>query len=206
MTRPAPMSRAEQRDQTREGILAAAVHEFAQRGYDGTTTRTIAARAGVTQGLLTYHFPSKDALWRAAADQIFQTVRTEIIGPLAESDESDPRALGREAIRAYVRFAAARPEVLRFMVDAQDDDTDGRRAWLAETHLRPFYRGFLDRIESLHLELPAQLLPHLYYTMVGAGSLIFSIGDEVATVCGLDVTQRDAVEAHADLLARLMVP
>ena len=31
----------------------------------------IAARAGVTQGLLNYHFSSKDELWRAAVDGLY---------------------------------------------------------------------------------------------------------------------------------------
>ena len=33
-------------------------------------------RAGVNQGLITYHFRSKDELWRAAADRIFSLLRT----------------------------------------------------------------------------------------------------------------------------------
>ncbi len=34
-------------------------------------TRAIVERAQVSQGLLIYHFKSKEALWRAAADHLF---------------------------------------------------------------------------------------------------------------------------------------
>lgn len=36
-----------------------------------TTEAGLASRAGTNQGLITYHFRSKDELWRAAADRIF---------------------------------------------------------------------------------------------------------------------------------------
>src|ERR671922_1345136 len=58
-------------DATRERILAAALDLFSERSFDGATTRDIAARAGVTQPLLNYHFRSKDELWRAAVDGLF---------------------------------------------------------------------------------------------------------------------------------------
>src|SRR6476619_4067217 len=61
-------------DPTRERILAAALDLFSERSFEGATTRDIAARAGVTQPLLNYHFRSKDALWRAAVDTLFDTL------------------------------------------------------------------------------------------------------------------------------------
>src|SRR5262245_36084658 len=72
-------SRAGQRRarETRERIVAAALEAFAERGFDGARTRDIAARAGVNQGLITYHFASKDALWKAAADHIFALLGQE---------------------------------------------------------------------------------------------------------------------------------
>ncbi len=50
----------------RENLLAAAIELFAARGYRGTTTRDIAAAAGVTERTLFRQFPSKAALFREA--------------------------------------------------------------------------------------------------------------------------------------------
>ena len=47
---------------SRERLLDAAEKLFAQRGFDGTSIRDIAARSGDTIGTLSYHFGSKDAL------------------------------------------------------------------------------------------------------------------------------------------------
>jgi AcrR family transcriptional regulator len=57
------------RDESRGRIVAAAVHLFAEQGYEGTSVKQIAATAGVAQGLLYSHFASKEALLRAIFEQ-----------------------------------------------------------------------------------------------------------------------------------------
>lgn len=47
---------------TRERILDAAERLFAERGFDGASTRDIVARSGDTIGSVNYHFGSKDEL------------------------------------------------------------------------------------------------------------------------------------------------
>lgn len=50
----------------RAAILDAARHAFAERGYTRTTLREIARRAGVTHGLISRQFSSKERLFLAA--------------------------------------------------------------------------------------------------------------------------------------------
>ena len=83
-------------DVTRERILAAALDRFSELSFEGATTREIAARAGVTQGLLNYHFSSKDELWRAAVDGLFAEL----------SDALDSRAEGLRGVDALTRTQA----------------------------------------------------------------------------------------------------
>ena len=47
---------------TRGKILEAALELFRERGFDESTMREIAARAGVATGLAYYYFASKDAI------------------------------------------------------------------------------------------------------------------------------------------------
>ncbi|MFL6123435.1 TetR family transcriptional regulator [Actinophytocola sp.] len=51
---------------TRQALLDAATQLFAERGYDRTTVRDIATRAGVNQALLFRYFGSKEAMFAAA--------------------------------------------------------------------------------------------------------------------------------------------
>jgi AcrR family transcriptional regulator len=61
-------TRAQQRRQTEERILAAARQMFAELGYDRTTIRAVAAAAGVDAGLVMHYFTSKDELFAHAAE------------------------------------------------------------------------------------------------------------------------------------------
>ena len=51
-------------DDRRKAIVSAAVPLFARNGFSGTTTRELAAAAGVSEALLFRHFPSKQSLYR----------------------------------------------------------------------------------------------------------------------------------------------
>jgi AcrR family transcriptional regulator len=197
-------SRDLQRTATRERIVAAAVEAFAEQGFRGASTRDIARRAGTNQGLITYHFRSKDELWRAAADRLFGMLEARLArGPAARQHE-DPRERAREAIREYVRFVAAHPELFRLMVD-EGNVSDERMKWLVDTHLRPRYERVAAGLAAT-VGIDAALLPHAFYAMAGASSLLFAVAPECRRLTGLDPRTDAAVEAHAEFVARLLVP
>ena len=199
-----PTTRERQREATRERILEAAVEAFAEKGFLGASTREIARRAGTNQGLITYHFRSKDELWRAAADDIFERLGGQLAEHLDAVEPADPRERARDAIRQYVRFAAAHPELFRIMVD-EGRVADERMKWLVDTHLRPRF----DAISQGLLEVAGieeALVPHAFYALAGVASLIFAVAPECRRLTGLDPRTAQAVEAHADYVARLLVP
>src|SRR5713226_3038470 len=60
-------------------IIAAAASLFAQKGFNGTTTREIARTAGISEALLFRYFPTKRALYAAiiaAKSQLSQLLAT----------------------------------------------------------------------------------------------------------------------------------
>jgi TetR/AcrR family transcriptional regulator len=200
-----PKRRSEQREATRERIVEAALEAFAEKGFRGASTREIARRAGTNQGLITYHFRSKDELWRAAADRIFGLLVKSLGEQLGALESDDPRDRARESVRAYVRFAAAHPELFRLMVD-EGKNSEPRMRWLVDTHLKPRYEQFMRPRGARVVGIAPALLPHAYYVMAGAGSLIFAVAPECRRLTGLDPETEEAIEAHADFVARLLVP
>ena len=194
-------TRVRQREQTRERIVEAAVEAFSELGFRAASTRDIARRAGTNQGLITYHFRSKEELWKAAVDCIFSQLDAHLRGRMAALDSDDPRTRAREAIREYVRFAAAHPELFRLMVEEGKTD-DERMQWLVDRHLKPHY----ESLPMLDERTSEALRPHALYVLIGAGSAIFAVAPECRRLTGLDPTTEAAVERHADYLARLLVP
>jgi TetR/AcrR family transcriptional regulator len=58
------MSASDRRTQ----LLDAALNVFSQKGFNGATTKEIAAAAGVTEAIVFRHFPSKQALYQAVIE------------------------------------------------------------------------------------------------------------------------------------------
>ena len=56
----------------RDRVLRAARDAFDAQGFDGASLRAIARAAGTTIGMIYYYFPTKDALWDAVIDDVYQ--------------------------------------------------------------------------------------------------------------------------------------
>jgi TetR/AcrR family transcriptional regulator len=197
-------TRAQQYEETRRRIVEAAAEAFSELGFHGASTRQIAARAGANQGLITYHFRSKDELWRAAADRIFSSLRKGFrLNPESAADDARERA--RETIRRYVRFVAAHPELFRLMVE-EGKSADERMQWLVDTHLKPLYAGF-EQLLAEHVPAASRaMVPYAFYALAGASSLMFAVAPECRRLTGLNPDRRQTVEAHAEFVSRLFVP
>ena len=196
--------RTAQREDTRNRIVAAAAKAVSEKGFRAASTREIAARAGVNQGLISYYFQTKQELWKAAAGRILDQLMEALEQHLEDLDAADGRARARERIREYVRFVAAHPELFRLMVE-EGKQADARMRWLVDTHLRPLYERFA-RLAGNNLGLKRAFLPHAFYAMAGGASMIFAIRPECRRLTGLDPADEQVVETHAEFMARLLVP
>ncbi|MFI5987211.1 TetR/AcrR family transcriptional regulator [Streptomyces sp. NPDC051555] len=97
----------------RTTVVRAAMREFARGGYDGTSTASIARRAGVSQPYLFRLFPGKRAIFLAATSRC--------LGDLAALFAEAARGLtGEEALRAmsnaYTRVIVKEPDRLRLQM------------------------------------------------------------------------------------------
>jgi AcrR family transcriptional regulator len=60
---------------TRARIVAAAIEEFAARGFKGASMDAIAARTHTTRALINYYFGSKEKLYLAVLEQVYGEIR-----------------------------------------------------------------------------------------------------------------------------------
>ena len=56
-------------------IIAAAIEEFAARGFKGASMDAIAARTHTTRALINYYFGSKEKLYISVLEQAYQAIR-----------------------------------------------------------------------------------------------------------------------------------
>jgi AcrR family transcriptional regulator len=180
---------AEAGSDSRERILRAALEAFSQRGFDGATTREIAAHAGVPLGLLQYHFGGKPKLWRAAASPADERERMQLL------------------IRGHVEFVARNPEFVRLMHD-EGKRRGPRMRWMVDRHVKPLYTALaplIQRSQEVGL-LPAGIAPiHFVYILAGAVGVIFHQAEECKRLAGVDPFDRAAVEAHSRAVEHLFL-
>jgi AcrR family transcriptional regulator len=111
-------------DLRRQLILAAAKRCFSRHGFAGTTTKSVAAAAAISEGLLFKHFPSKAALY------------AEILAEECEADPDLAHLLGQEPSTATL-VELVKGMVRHFMQirDLPDEQEAQRVRLMATSHL-----------------------------------------------------------------------
>jgi len=109
--------RATSSEKTREALIRAGLRLFGEKGFDGTSTREIAAAAGTNIASIAYHFRGKEGLQLACAEFITTAmggVAYHAMGNLAGNPElssrEEARALLVKGVEMIVQFIAGRPE------------------------------------------------------------------------------------------------
>src|SRR5215831_13341346 len=86
-------------EETRRRILSSALAMFAEQGYEATSTRLLADRAGVNLPAIPYYFGSKEGLYRAVVaycleqSETFLAPVTDKALALLEQKDPAPEAL-----------------------------------------------------------------------------------------------------------------
>jgi TetR/AcrR family transcriptional regulator, transcriptional repressor of aconitase len=125
-------------DLRRQLILGAAKRCFARHGFAGTTTKSVAAAAAISEALLFKHFPSKAALY------------AEILSEECEADPELAHLLGlKPSTAALVELMQGM--VRHFLQVGADPEEEQRLRLMATSHLGDgeFARLLYDKIEKL---------------------------------------------------------
>jgi len=93
----------------RRVLIDAALQLVGEGGADAVSVREAARRAGVSPGAPFRHFPSRDALMQAVAEEAQRRFRAEIEAALADAPVGDPLGRFRCLGLAYLRWAMRNP-------------------------------------------------------------------------------------------------
>jgi TetR/AcrR family transcriptional regulator len=98
---------------SRDAILAAALREFAARGFAGARVETIARAAGINKAMLFYYFSSKEGLYQAVLQEVmaefFKKVQGLITPPLT------PGEFLERFPKLYIELCASNPDFVRLV-------------------------------------------------------------------------------------------
>ena len=198
---PRLTSRQQQALETKVLILDAALEAFAELGFDSVSTYEVARIAGLSQGLVSYHYKTKAEMWRGVTKYLFGKLQDYMDVHLPRCRSREKLQQGRHWIKTFVRFSAENPALVRFMLEVSKHP-DKQLDWMVETYVKPFYDTFLGFFDHL----PSEHAPHGFYMFVGASTLPFACSEECLRLTGVDLKRRMSVTTHADYVADLFLP
>lgn len=115
--------RDERRRRTEQAILDAARELFAEQGFERTTIRAVASRAGVDPALVMQHYGSKDALfaeasrWRTEAETVLQAPKEGVAAAALHDVFTRFEGEDRESAIALMRNCLTHPGASRIVRD-----------------------------------------------------------------------------------------
>lgn len=208
LAQPQPVRKQQQRSiVTQQKLLDAAIEAFSENGFKGTSTRDIAARAGVHHPLITYHFKNKDQLWRAAADHIFSAFTRSLSKSLVENRNMDAKKRMSAMIYAYVNYAKSQPALHKVMVQEASCPSP-RLEWLIDTHLKPFFEASFSLLGELQdLGIAPAGNPALLFNMIrlSSGGLL-ALGNELKESSNIDIEDPRTLDEIAAMIIRVFLP
>lgn len=95
---------------------------LSEAGYAAASVGRIAQRAGVSKGVITYHFASKDEIMRRVALSLFEACAAHVA--MSRSDEMPPAAQLRAQLRSEMEFFSSRRIEFRAMVEVMSNHRD----------------------------------------------------------------------------------
>lgn len=193
---PAPRPRGRP-GKSRPVLLAAAIEEFAEKGFAGATTADIARRAKTQQPLVHHHFGSKDELFKVVLDTLFDELRRDVLP--ATGEQVELTAL----IRRFVLFTARRPELARIWV-IESAHRGPHLAYIVDRHVLPLMHVAMPLIaRGMRHDLDPALL---VYAIQGLVTYPFLVPQQVKAATGADARDPAFAATYADVVAALLAP
>jgi AcrR family transcriptional regulator len=155
MVKAARLTREEQAAASRRAILDAALLLFAEHGFAGTSTRKIAKKAEVSEGLIFHHFPTKQDVLRSIVESR-QTMPAMVRSLLSDNPDLPVRDFVETVTRGFVTLLRpGQPESRLF------------RVMLGEAHRNAELYAFAQGVQTMLIET----LRAYFEGRIGAGEI-----------------------------------
>jgi AcrR family transcriptional regulator len=195
MGKPAPVTKAQQREATTARLIEIAREVFTEQGYASAPTEEIVRLAGVTRGALYHHFGSKEGLFAAVLDAVQQDVGRRV-GAAADAHDD----LWEQLVAGCAAFleTSRDPQVQRIMLV----DAPAVLGWAAWRELDAQYsmKSLRELLEALMARgdlapLPLDALTHLLSGAMNEAALWIAQSDNPAALDEATTALRHLLES-----------
>ena len=165
----------------RHQVLAAAIREFAEQGYQAASTAAIARRAGISQPYIYALFPSKQDLFIAVHDQVIGHI-VETFRAAATAGSTPQERLDRMG-EAYPTLIADRYELLAQLQTYATGDP------VIQAHAARSFRRLFDEVARLSGATRVEVALFFACGMLANVTTALGLEDLCAPLFDADVTR-----------------
>jgi len=153
----------------REEILETATELFADHGFSDAVTQVLAERLQVGKGTIYRHFPSKRALFLAAADRVMRKLQEQVNANIADINDGLERI--ERGIATFLSFFAEHPSFVELLIQERAHFKDRKRPTYFEhreiniERWRQFYRDLIadGRVRDMPVEQITNVVSNVLY-------------------------------------------
>ena len=196
---PAQDARIARREKRRAAILAAALEEFAARGFADTRLDDVARRAHIAKGTIYLYFRDKESLFQ----ELVRTMLSPLVGTIeaAPLSEVPIRAVAEMIVDVFVNeiYGTRRKDVIRLVIAEGPRFPKLAEVYYREViaHVLPVLRGRLA-LAVERGELSRDALARFPQLLVAPALVAIMWNSLFGRMAPLDV--RELMRAHLDLL------
>jgi TetR/AcrR family transcriptional regulator len=187
----------------RTAILNAALMVFADRGYDGATTREIAAKAKLQLGHLSKYFRSKELLWLEVMKDSTMKIQQLLNASALHGPRAQKTRQARDFLPGFLRFFADNHLLTRVMLQ-EFSVSSPRRDWAVKNVGKPIWERLEPVFEQMRsAKASADYEPIFgYFSLIGSALLFFGSSSEIRAIAGPPRNQ-SVGDAYIDYLVGL---
>ncbi len=194
-------------ERTRAAILEAAIVEFATRGLGGARVSRIAERACTNKRMLYHYFGNKEALYLAALEAVYETIRGKELA--LDVDHMPPDEGMRALVRTVWQQFLEHPEFISLL----NSENLHRARYLARSKRVPALQSplvemiarLLRRGAEAGLFRPGIDPAQLYLSIASLAYFCFSNRHTLAISFGIDILDQDALDQRLAHITELVM-
>ncbi len=176
--------------ENRRLVLDAALRVFSDVGFEGASTRTIAAAAGIEQGHLAYYFPSKMALWQQVIETFARQGEAYLLAHLTPDALTNPVDTAHAILPDFLRTFASNPRLTRLMLQ-EFSVLSARHEWVVANFGQPVWQLLKPLFDGLQMQRRLAGAPPFmaYFTLIGAALITFGNPELIARFSGVEANE-----------------
>ena len=192
MAKSTPLSRLP----TRDAILAAAQHEFAAKGLSGARVNAISSRARANKRLIYYYFGSKDGLYLAVLERVYEGLRGA--ERKLNLDHLEPETAIRRLIEFNFEYCRKHPELISLI---NNENLHQAKHLRKSSKVRELHSPFVRMIDEIlkrgvtkGVFRPGLDPVDVYITIASIGYFYLSNNWTLSAIFARDLSARAAIE------------